>query len=143
MRLRCALPALVMPPLRTRLPLESSLGNTPQYPISFRALWKREEMLPNSDAIVTAEICATPRKACRPPNYVLHGLRCQLYHFENGFLQPLHPCAHVLDFVHTTQTRDFLRRLRMADLRQPPHVTLCPCLQSQRWTLTRAQQKLG
>ena len=82
-------------------------------------------------------------QSLQTPNYVLHGLRCQLYHFENGFLQPLHPCAHVLDFVHTIQTRDFLRRLRIADLRQPPHVTLCPRLQPEGWTLTRAEKELG
>jgi hypothetical protein len=35
-----------------RLPLEFSLGKAPEYPISFRAVWKREEMLlPNSAAI--------------------------------------------------------------------------------------------
>jgi hypothetical protein len=42
-----------------RLPLESSLGNTPQYPINFRALSKRDVMLPNSTTIVIAEMCAS------------------------------------------------------------------------------------
>ncbi len=77
-------------------------------------------MLPNSDAIVTAEICATLRKACRPRMTSCIGCGASFSNFENGFLHPLHPCAHVLDFVHTIQTRDFLRRLRIADLRQPP-----------------------
>src|ERR1035437_4038173 len=53
-----------MLPRFSRLPLESSLGTAPLYPISCRAPSKRE-MLPNSAAIVTAEICAMPRNACK------------------------------------------------------------------------------
>ena len=60
-----ALPVFgAMLPRRVRLPLESSLGTAPQYPISCRAPGKRETW-PNSAAIVTAEMCAVPRNACR------------------------------------------------------------------------------
>ena len=47
------------------------------------------------------------------------------------------------NFVHDNPARDFLRRLRVANLREPPHVTLCPRLQSQRRTLSRAEKELG
>ena len=58
---------------------------------------KREEMLPSSAAIVTAEICATPRRACRPRITSCIGLRRQLHHFENGFFQSLDSRAHMLE----------------------------------------------
>lgn len=45
----------------------------------------------------------------------------------------------MLYFVHTIEPREFLRWLRVADLRQPPHVAFCPRLQPQRWTLPCTQ----
>ncbi|MGB8031771.1 MAG: hypothetical protein WCF30_19120, partial [Terracidiphilus sp.] len=39
--------------------------------------------------------------------------------------------------------RGFLRRLRVADLLEPGQVTLCPRLQSQRWTSARTEKELG
>ena len=137
------MPDLVMPPLRMRLPLESSLGNTPLYPISFRALSKREEMLPSSAAIVTAEICATPRNACRPritscigagASFTTSTIDC------SNRLTRSPMCSH---FVQTIQQRGFLRRLCVADLLEPLHVTFRPRLHSQRWTPARTQQELG
>src|SRR5579871_1995546 len=56
-------------------------------------------------------------------NQFLHRRGSQLYYFENGLFQPLDPQAHVLDLVHAIQSRHFLRRLRVANLREPPHVT--------------------
>jgi hypothetical protein len=73
----------------------------------------------------------------------LHRLWSQLHHFEDGLFQSLHPQTHVLDFVHAIQPRDFLRRLCVANLSEPPHVALRPCLQSQRRMLAGAEQKLS
>jgi hypothetical protein len=65
---------------------------------------------PWTQAIVTAEMCATPRSGrdvchtaqrLQPPDHFLHGLRRQLHHFEDGLFQSLDPRAHVLDFVQT------------------------------------------
>jgi hypothetical protein len=53
-------------------------------------------------------------------NYVLHGLRRLLHHFQDGLFQPLDPRTHVLDFVQAIHQRDFLCRLCVADLRQAP-----------------------
>jgi hypothetical protein len=47
------------------LPLESSLGTAPLYPINCLAVSKRE-IRPSSATIVTAEISAMPRRACKP-----------------------------------------------------------------------------
>ncbi len=41
-RRRCALPVLVIPPVRRRGPVVYSLGTSPEYPIRYRGFSKRE-----------------------------------------------------------------------------------------------------
>src|ERR1700733_7803199 len=72
-----------MPPLRMRLPLESSPGNTPQYPINFRALSKSDVMLPNSTTIVIAEMCASIVQ--------LYYIRLGVFFWLPGYLLAAHP----------------------------------------------------
>ena len=57
-----------------RLPLQGSLGNTPQYPISYHALTKRVEMFTSSAAIVTAQDVRYTAQSLQTTNYFLHGL---------------------------------------------------------------------
>ena len=82
-------------------------------------------------------------QSLQAPDQFLHRLRSQLHHFEDGLFQSLHSCGHVLHFVHAIEPRDFLRRLCVADLCEPSHPALRPCLQSQRRTLAGAEQELG
>lgn len=62
MRRARVLPALVIDPRDTLAPVDRSLGTRPSQAMNWRGLLKRLKS-PISDTKVTAEICATPRRA--------------------------------------------------------------------------------
>jgi hypothetical protein len=124
------LPVLVMLPCRLRLPLESSAGNRSAVAHQLTRALEAKEMLPNSAAIVTAEICATPRNVCKPRITSCTGSGASFATSNDRLFQPLDPFFQVLHFVETIQQRGILRWLRVVDLLEPGHVTLRPRLHS-------------